>query len=63
MKNTQHKNKAKALRVLRARLKEMIEAEKMQNWLEPEKSGGSGDRCERIRTYNFPQGRVSDPQN
>lgn len=58
---SQHKNKAKALRVLRARLKEVMEEE-----LNAEMAGnrknqvGSGDRSERIRTYNFPQGRVSD---
>ncbi|MCM8730925.1 peptide chain release factor 1 [Hephaestia sp. GCM10023244] len=58
---SQHKNKAKALRVLRTRL---YEAERER--LHAERSGtrramvGSGDRSERIRTYNFPQGRVTD---
>jgi peptide chain release factor 1 len=58
---SQHKNKAKALKVLRARLYE-IERERLAN----ERAGarksmvGSGDRSERIRTYNFPQGRVTD---
>jgi peptide chain release factor 1 len=58
---SQHKNKAKALKVLRTRLFEM-ERERLQN----ERAGarksmvGSGDRSERIRTYNFPQGRVTD---
>jgi len=58
---SQHKNKAKALKVLRTRLYE-AERERLAN----ERSGtrkamvGSGDRSERIRTYNFPQGRVTD---
>ena len=58
---SQHKNKAKALKVLRTRLYEM-ERERLHN----ERAGarksmvGSGDRSERIRTYNFPQGRVTD---
>jgi peptide chain release factor 1 len=58
---SQHKNKAKALRVLRARLKEIIEEEKNAEMAGARKSQvGTGDRSERIRTYNFPQGRVSD---
>lgn len=58
---SQHKNKAKALRVLRARLKEILEEEKNAELAGTRKSQvGSGDRSERIRTYNFPQGRVSD---
>lgn len=58
---SQHKNKAQALRVLRARLKEMFEAEKNSEMAGARKSQvGTGDRSERIRTYNFPQGRVSD---
>ncbi|MGH6614022.1 peptide chain release factor 1 [Sphingomonas sp.] len=58
---SQHKNKAKALKVLRTRLYE-AERERLHN----ERAGarksmvGSGDRSERIRTYNFPQGRVTD---
>jgi peptide chain release factor 1 len=58
---SQHKNKAKALKVLRTRLFEM-ERERLAN----ERAGarksmvGSGDRSERIRTYNFQQGRVTD---
>lgn len=58
---SQHKNKAKALRVLRARLKEIMEEEMNAEVAGARKSQvGSGDRSERIRTYNFPQGRVSD---
>jgi len=58
---SQHKNKAKALRVLRARLKERMEEEKEQEVSdERRKQVGTGDRSERIRTYNFPQGRVTD---
>jgi len=58
---SQHKNKAKALKILRSRI---YEAERYK--LQQERSSarkdqiGSGDRSERIRTYNFPQGRVSD---
>lgn len=58
---SQHKNKAKALRVLRARLLEVLEEEKNAEMAGTRKSQvGTGDRSERIRTYNFPQGRVSD---
>ncbi len=58
---SQHKNKAKAMRVLRARLKEKMEEEKSQEIsAERRKQVGTGDRSERIRTYNFPQGRVTD---
>jgi peptide chain release factor 1 len=58
---SQHKNKAKALRVLRARLKERMEQENQQEVSqERRKQVGTGDRSERIRTYNFPQGRVTD---
>ena len=58
---SQHKNKAKAMRVLRARLKEKMETDKEQEISqERRKQVGTGDRSERIRTYNFPQGRVTD---
>jgi peptide chain release factor 1 len=58
---SQHKNKAKALQVLRARLLDRIEQEQHDRISENRKSQvGSGDRSERIRTYNYPQGRVTD---
>jgi peptide chain release factor 1 len=58
---SQHKNKAKALKILRARLLERAE-EAQRSEIAAARRGmvGSGDRSERIRTYNFPQGRVSD---
>lgn len=58
---SQHKNKAKALKILRARLLERAQAEQQAEVAENRRSMvGSGDRSERIRTYNFPQGRVTD---
>lgn len=58
---SQHKNKAKAMRVLRARLRERFEAEQeAQRASERRGMVGSGDRSQRIRTYNFPQNRVTD---
>ncbi len=58
---SQHKNKARAMKILRTRLYEMERQQKqneraaMRKW-----QVGSGDRSERIRTYNFPQGRITD---
>ena len=58
---SQHKNKAKALKILRARIYERERAEAAAKRAATRKSQiGTGDRSERIRTYNFPQGRVSD---
>ncbi len=58
---SQHKNKAKATQVMRARLLDRLEQERHDKISEDRKSQvGSGDRSERIRTYNFPQGRITD---
>ncbi len=58
---SQHKNKAKALRVLKARLYEAEQQKRDAERSEARRSQiGSGDRSERIRTYNFPQSRVTD---
>lgn len=58
---SQHKNKDKALKVLRSRLMEKVQGEQSGEVAEARRSQvGTGDRSERIRTYNFPQGRVTD---
>ena len=58
---SQHKNKAKAMKVLRARIYEAEREKKNIKRAQDIKSKiGTGDRSERIRTYNFPQGRVTD---
>ena len=58
---SQHKNKAKALKILRSRLLDRAIAEQQQAIASNRKSQvGTGDRSERIRTYNFPQSRVTD---
>ncbi len=58
---SQHKNKAKAMKVLRARLLDKkVQEQNAQRSQERKSQVGSGDRSERIRTYNFPQGRVTD---
>jgi len=58
---SQHKNKAKALKILRARIYEQERSQKDQERSDMRKGQiGSGDRSERIRTYNYPQSRVTD---
>lgn len=58
---SQHKNKAKAMKVLRSRLLDMeLQAQETKISQERRSMVGSGDRSEKIRTYNFPQGRVTD---
>jgi peptide chain release factor 1 len=58
---SQHKNKAKAMKVLQSRLLDAMQAEQQAIMAADRKSQvGSGDRSERIRTYNFPQGRCTD---
>ena len=58
---SQHKNRAKAMKILRSRLLEQMEAEQNEERAKIRRSMvGSGDRSEKIRTYNFPQSRVTD---
>ncbi|WP_355660809.1 peptide chain release factor 1 [Halomonas salifodinae] len=58
---SQHKNKAKAMSLLAARLKQSAQDSQRQQQADTRRSlVGSGDRSERIRTYNFPQGRITD---
>jgi peptide chain release factor 1 len=58
---SQHKNRAKGMKILRARLLEKKQAEQQSEIAATRKlMVGSGDRSERIRTYNFPQGRLTD---
>jgi peptide chain release factor 1 len=58
---SQHKNKAKAMKVLQSRILDAMQAEQHAKMAADRKSQvGSGDRSERIRTYNFPQGRCTD---
>ena len=58
---SQHKNKDKAMKILRSRIYDVMEEQRHKEIADERKSQvGSGDRSERIRTYNFPQSRVTD---
>ena len=57
----QHKNKDKAMKILRSRLYDLVQSQQHEQIAQERKSQvGTGDRSERIRTYNYPQGRVTD---
>lgn len=58
---SQHKNKEKAMKILRSRLYEQLQSEQSEEIAKNRKlQVGTGDRSERIRTYNYPQSRVTD---
>jgi len=58
---SQHKNKEKGMKILRSRIYDLMQSQQHESIaLERKSQVGTGDRSERIRTYNFPQGRVSD---
>ena len=58
---SQHKNRAKAMRVLRSRIYDHVESQRQEKEQSLRRGQiGSGDRSQRIRTYNFPQNRVTD---
>ncbi len=58
---SQHKNKDKAMKILRSRLYDLVQSQQHEQIAQERKSQvGTGDRSERIRTYNYPQGRLSD---
>lgn len=60
-RKSQHKNKDKAMKILRSRIYDVMEEQRHKEIADERKSQvGSGDRSERIRTYNFPQSRVTD---
>jgi len=59
--SSQHKNRAKAMKILRSRLLQLQEEEQRSKVSEDRKNMvGKGDRSEKIRTYNFPQSRITD---
>jgi len=58
---SQHKNKDKGMKILRSRIYDLMQQQQHDSIAQERKSQvGTGDRSERIRTYNFPQGRISD---